>query len=435
MADRFNITGFFISCLTGILTAIFVAMPSYAQMMDSPGGGIARPKGEPRSGGMGTGGAAGIGAGIIIDAIGNSARGSKEDIAAEPRNAKGGKKFTRETAPRKKRGKRGDDDTPANAKAPNPPPATTDKPSQTVDTPKQPGPPPTNPGPPTSTTTTTTTDQPPGSDIPKTTERKTDEPKPGGGPHAPPPNVVVLDELKICGPDVTELVLAALRNIKSDFDNADPVARGDMCEKMHSFPAGISAWDIKGLGPESSPSTDSKGRPDAYDPVSNKWKRPNGTLFSPWLTGVSDRCAVPRPECAHTVELFGTCQHAQVVNYTMWGVMTRLCPNIDNNIVRAGYAKAKALSHGKWTGDYEPQEDLMIEVGNAYYDEMLKNPQKPDTKDIGDSLRLRYKTMFGFNPPPETQCTPACKLTDTEKKKLQDLFSGYRWNGMPGHRF
>ena len=38
-------------------------------------------------------------------------------------------------------------------------------------------------------------------------------------------------------------------------------------------------------------------------------------------------CAIPRPDdaCAATVQFMGTCQHAQVVNYAMWGRVNKLC--------------------------------------------------------------------------------------------------------------
>lgn len=388
-----------------------------------------------RGGGIG-GGIIGIGAGIMIDELARHRADQKTDdrkVAKTPKRVSKKGDAARPPAREEAKQKGGSreptananhDEPPASGKQPDPtPPAADNPPSQTVDNPP-PGPPP-----------TTATGTPP-TDLPKTTEKK-DEPKGGGKPVSPPPNLVVeFDPPKICGPDVTELVLKTLRDIKNEFENvSDQVGRDRACANMHSYPGGIDAWDIKALGPETSPSAYSNGKTDTFNPATNSWKRPNGTLFSPWLSGISNACAVPRPECAHTVEFMGTCQHAQVLNYIMWGVMTRLCPNVDNAIVRAGYAKAKALRNHQWTGDYEPTEDLMIDVGDAYFDEMVKNPDNPDVKDIGASLRLRYKTMFGLNLPPEQQCLPKCHLTAAEQNALADKFKGFRWKGLPGHRF
>lgn len=156
-------------------------------------------------------------------------------------------------------------------------------------------------------------------------------------PHAPPPKPSVTT---LCGPDITEFVLAVMRKMKEEFDNLQPKDKDIACGNLINPKYALKAWDIGGLDPETSP-----GEGDEFDPETNDWiigagkARANGAgtalvrtkgKFSHrhfWLEGISAKCAIPRPQCSATVEFMGTCQHAQVVNYFQWGMMRSICTN------------------------------------------------------------------------------------------------------------
>ncbi len=156
-------------------------------------------------------------------------------------------------------------------------------------------------------------------------------------------SLAVAPQEAVCGPDVTAKVFATLAKITSDF-NANPSAKDNACPKLYGLTTFNSAWDIKGLDPVTSPGFDENKRPfipkipfisatgtgpqAEWDRKTGGWKRTSdGGKFSAWLTGMSNICAIPRPDdaCAATVQFIGTCQHAQVVNYIMWGRVNKLC--------------------------------------------------------------------------------------------------------------
>jgi hypothetical protein len=145
----------------------------------------------------------------------------------------------------------------------------------------------------------------------------------------------------VCGPVVTEKVFATLAKMTRDF-NSKPGVKASACHNLYGVTTSESAWDIQGLDPGTSPGASDDpgyradpdrarraGPPQAkWNPATGTWVRTaDGRPFSPWLTGVSKACAIPRPDdaCAATVQFMGTCQHAQVVNYVMWGRVNKLC--------------------------------------------------------------------------------------------------------------
>ncbi len=135
----------------------------------------------------------------------------------------------------------------------------------------------------------------------------------------------------ICGPVVTEKVFATLAKMTRDY-NAKPGVKASACHNLYGPTSYKTAWDIVGLNPETSPGNpegDDSDAPQAkWNPATGTWVRTSdGGAFSPWLTGSSPYCAIPRPDdaCAATVQFMGTCQHAQVVNYVMWGRVNKLC--------------------------------------------------------------------------------------------------------------
>ncbi len=142
-------------------------------------------------------------------------------------------------------------------------------------------------------------------------------PKSTGGETPPAPR-------EVCGPDITEKVFATLDKIRRDFSaNKAKNLTGGLCSALYGVKTHENAWDIVGLGPGTSPGDEAE-----WDPQGCGWKRKaDGGTFNPWLTGVSQSCAIPRPDdaCAATVQFMGTCQHAQVVNYVMWGLINKLC--------------------------------------------------------------------------------------------------------------
>jgi hypothetical protein len=144
----------------------------------------------------------------------------------------------------------------------------------------------------------------------------------------------------VCGPIVTEKVFATLAKMTRDF-NARPGAKVGACHNLYGLTTYEDSWDILGLDPGTSPGASEEpgyrvdpnrtrraGPPQAtWDDKKEQWIRSDGGTFSPWLTGASKACAIPRPDdaCAATVQFMGTCQHAQVVNYVMWGRVNKLC--------------------------------------------------------------------------------------------------------------
>ena len=135
----------------------------------------------------------------------------------------------------------------------------------------------------------------------------------------------------VCGPVVTEKVFATLAKMTRDF-NAKPGVKAMACHNLYGPTTYKTAWDIVGLNPETSPgnpeSDDSDAPQAKWNPQTGTWQRTSdGGTFNAWLTGYSQYCAIPRPDdaCAATVQFMGTCQHAQVVNYVMWGRVNKLC--------------------------------------------------------------------------------------------------------------
>jgi hypothetical protein len=152
-------------------------------------------------------------------------------------------------------------------------------------------------------------------------------------PQQPPTAVTppVAPGQAVCGPVVTDKVFATLAKMTRDF-NAKPGAKAMACHNLYGPTTYKTAWDIVGLNPETSPgapeSDDSDGPQAKWNPQTGTWQRTSdGGNFSAWLTGSSQYCAIPRPDdaCAATVQFMGTCQHAQVVNYVMWGRVNKLC--------------------------------------------------------------------------------------------------------------
>lgn len=169
--------------------------------------------------------------------------------------------------------------------------------------------------------------------------------------HTPPPETP--KDQHICGPDITYKVYLTLRKIAAEYKAATPAQQKAACGSLYGLTSWGHAWDIDGLDPDSA----------------------NGP--QPWLTRYSNACAIPRPSevCAATVEFAGTCQHAQIVNYVMWGLVNHLCGykrGTATGIAHARnttYAVLRALFKHQGSpnlNEVQGSQEAMIDVGYTF---------------------------------------------------------------------
>ena len=246
-----------------------------------------------------------------------------------------------------------------------------------------------------------------------------------------------------CGPDVTEQVLAILRDMARQFHD-NPGKQGEACRTLVSPFSGANAWDINGLDPETG------GKPGHYEepPAPSDWGswivdkfgglaspfRPKGKWVpgSPgtWLTSVSDACAIPRPYpvCAATVEFLGTCQHAQIVNYAMWGMVMGLCDETGTGATHAlgdFWRGARNLIKSYGT---PPDQELMVKVGERYHNFVhgAGDGPPPDTEELANWLQFEDDRADH----PERACPLHCDLTELQKRKIKVAIPGFDWEGL-----
>ena len=333
-------------------------------------------------------------------------------------------------------------------------------------------------------TTDKTTDKPVGDR--KTTDKPTDDGKPtdksdtgvttdrrpvdsGGAividstPPSRPVRYVAPLPKALCGPDVTEQVLAVLRSMAQQFD-ANPGKQSAACRTLVNPLTGGGAWDINGLDPMTGGTaghyqgledswTDNfsgwladklAGTPLApYGPTQRKWVEPQpGT----WLTGISDACAVPRPYpvCAATVEFLGTCQHAQIVNYAMWGMVMGLGDETGTGATHAlgefernarNFAKhlslgdvARKASSSDLRPSTPPDQELMVKVGERYHKltRGAGDGPPPDTEELANWLQFEDDRADH----PERACPLHWPPTDLQKRRIKVSIPGFDWNGL-----
>jgi len=297
-----------------------------------------------------------------------------------------------------------------------------------------------SPGPPPSTVSKDPT-PPPGS-----------TPGPTGGAQTPPPT----PQHPICGPDITELVFNALRDMRNEYMN-NPDKQTAACHALLDPKTAPSAWDIYALGPGSSPFADTK-----YSPENDDWRSPdppptppsmstedtpeqaqakqddyekdlknyNSTINKPWFTRYSKACAVPREVCGATVEFLGTCQHTQVVNYVQWGMLMSLCGT--------GYPTIGKLAHAIWNhmqyNDQAPtdQQNEMVDAGEGIADAIYHDPQNMQGvfNPRLDDIRRKLKEADGMKSHPEQACALECKMTAEEQAQLNEHPFDYHWAGL-----
>jgi hypothetical protein len=245
----------------------------------------------------------------------------------------------------------------------------------------------------------------------------------------------------VCGPDITDAVLDVLKDMKKDYDGLkakNPDVAAKACSNLTSPSTGAGAWDIHGLDPHSSAV---EGESDFLKPDGLTYTDKGGTVrLDHWFTGVTNACAIPRPQCAATAVFMGRCVQPQVLNYIQWGAMKKLCNGGTGfSIAKQGYNMLKLKSQ-----TIINEEGATADVGEAYIDALGKNAD-PDLSKIKenwqndyDGVSINYKGkriphgLVKFEN--ERKCELACPpLTAEMKKAIKDRLNGYDWTGMPGH--
>jgi len=240
-------------------------------------------------------------------------------------------------------------------------------------------------------------------------------------PHSRPPEDI---NLKVCGPDVTPAVIKTLKKIREEF-NSNPDKQAAACRSLIDPRSGGSAWDIDQLSPGVAvPKTSEKENPFQYEKEFDAWvqRDENGGIKDwkqPWFTGESAMCAIPRndPVCAPTVEFFGICEHAQVVNYVQWRFMLGLC---GGGYPYVGPALHKAWNTVQYGGNAPKQaQDNMSEVAKKILDKLDENENETDFSDIKDALAALDSGLTKEI----RECQLTCPITI-------DREFGYGWTGL-----
>jgi hypothetical protein len=250
-------------------------------------------------------------------------------------------------------------------------------------------------------------------------------PPPGGTPRLrPTPVSVALLPDSVCGPDITDHMIDVLREVIKDF-NANPDNQREACSRLIDPRTGSDAWDIWQLAPSTSPS-DKEG--DEFDPKTGFWVNKNThRIKKPWFTEWSNKCAVPRPQCAHTVEFLGICQHPQIVNYALWGVAMSLCGSGYNLTGEALRASRNILTNAPAS----ESQDNAVEIGRSIYDEINSNPDNVDIAKLKKKFfDLTSVALHGFITKDVLACQLHCELDAATKAKFSQAKFGYTWEGL-----
>lgn len=262
---------------------------------------------------------------------------------------------------------------------------------------------------------------------------------PGGVPEEIDPSD---PEAKICGPDVTALVLEVLDFMIEDFNDAPEGFREKACENINTFQRDEKgrmiaeyAWDIFALSP-------------AYAPESEDAAADPERRF--WFEGMSDYCAHPRWPCGPTVTFFGQCIHAQVVNYIQWGAMNELCDTHGiagiNHWGRATVGGVRSTVNSRfeswqWKSAHYEGQKHMSELGIEFVKQRRGDAGK-SRESIADELAAELARITASNVAWPTrmsaQCAPVCRLSAAEAQKLRERLMSpggtrpYTWVGLDG---
>ena len=238
-------------------------------------------------------------------------------------------------------------------------------------------------------------------------------------PHTPPPKVAAAPQY-VCGPDITEKVYNTLKNTETAYNNASASQKAAACGSLFGLTTYNSAWDIDGLDPASAPNP-KEGR--EWDDTTKSWTKElrnddnkpilgaNGKVrkvpFKPWFTN-TNACAIPRPDdvCAATVQFAGTCQHAQIVNYVMWGEVNKLCGNSLDKAMAATILRGLRSDQS-----LVDAQNAMTNIGYNFNSKVRRGPVMAGWSEMVDDKRF-------------AQCTLTCK------EPVQSVGFNFNWTGL-----
>jgi hypothetical protein len=172
------------------------------------------------------------------------------------------------------------------------------------------------------------------------------------------------------------------------------------------------------------------GSPLCRQVTEKPWTKP---IPGTWFTKISDFCAIPRPQCAATVEFFGTCQHAQVVNYVQFGFMLKLCDGAGYGIYQASMSTLmnayNLAAYGKLGAS--SMQSVMANAG-VELERIMEDPLDDEDMDkyLKQDLNRYIQASDAKIDHSEKQCLLHCPLTDEQKKAVSGQISGYWWTGM-----
>jgi len=220
----------------------------------------------------------------------------------------------------------------------------------------------------------------------------------------------------VCGPDVTNKVLDGLELIIRDYNGAKPPSKKkSACWSLFNPFTANHAWDLTG----------GFGAVDAPDSNSTPAQIASGKYWLEQFVTTSN-CAKPRQPCGASVQFLGHCIHAQVVNYTMWGLVTTLCDHyaLGQNM-HAARAKFKSLFGNP---PYDEQKS-MVEAGHYFASNLEKTPDRESM--VAGMKKIVDLVMNNMNiARPERACQLTCALSVRDKKAFDGLDVGYVWTGL-----
>lgn len=171
---------------------------------------------------------------------------------------------------------------------------------------------------------------------------------------------------KRCGPDITNALEDALSNVRSAFSSWSNVQRYDACLGLVTLPGAAISWDIKELGPG--------GR-------ENLMKQYPG-------------CGT----CGNSVQIGNDCHYAGSVNYSVYGVMMRLC---HDHLSR----------EDSWISDWFSREEMLELI---YIHKNQTGSQAANFQASNEWALAGYKSgsLRPFPPGDRQDCKERCKRYD-----------------------
>ena len=202
-----------------------------------------------------------------------------------------------------------------------------------------------------------------------------------------------------CGPDVTDNVLRCMIRLMHDFFSWNKEDQEEHLGWVTSVLYYANAWDIVELGPNDA-ETEKKYGPQGYKLM---------------LTPYAGRCMKPDPPCYPSVIFLENCHNPQVVNYVMYGVISRLGnPRLPSGSVKGrdpGPQDYSETDFSSWHrlrsgGTKVSATDLVSSVGGKL------TPANPDYQDqvamasVGWRLADDYIKLMALGRLPESWTFP-----------------------------